>query len=106
MKHPHPSIDRLRSLIGRECTHEGRRCRILDLLPRDNLLILQSEHGQPEIQLDQYGQAGSRGQEIHEIPLFKLDGVTPTDGLKAVLSCLDACLADTTRPTNGSSHGE
>lgn len=63
-------IKRLRTLIGRECTHLGKPCRVIEVLPDEGALVLELQEALPPIQTDQYGQAVARGVEIIEVPLF------------------------------------
>lgn len=81
-------IERLRNLLGRRCEHEGARCKIIDLLPADGILVLEVTAARPEIQLDQFGRASHRAPQIRQIPILSVDG----DGLSAQMQMLLGCL--------------
>jgi len=69
-----PLIERMRPLIGRECSYYGRRCRIIELLAPEARLVLEARDALPPIQPDQYGQAAYRSFDHVEVPLFDGDG--------------------------------
>ncbi len=53
-------IEKLRRLIGREVLHQGRRCRIIEVLEEGPSLILQHLTHHTTIQPDQHGEARRR----------------------------------------------
>ncbi len=64
---------RLRSLIGRNCSYFGRDCRIIEILADNNHeqghLVLEALDAVPPIQTDQFGQAVFRANEHIEVPI-------------------------------------
>jgi hypothetical protein len=90
-------IRRLHRLIGRDCRWLGRSCRIVDVLPQEARLVLELHEEMPPVQLDQYGQAAYRANEILELPLFDADG-----GFSEDLMLLLDGLTDEPRTTAGS----
>lgn len=70
----HIIIERLRRLIGRDCRWLGRTCRIVEVLPAEATLVLELREDRPPVQIDQYGQAAYRANEILELALFDADG--------------------------------
>jgi hypothetical protein len=70
----HVIIQRLRGLIGRDCRWLGRHCRIVEMLSDEARLVLELQEETPPVQIDQYGQAAYRANEIVELPLFDADG--------------------------------
>jgi hypothetical protein len=83
-------MDWMRSLLGRRCEHEGKVWRLIDILPGEGLLVLESDLEYPPIQMDQYGRASHRANSILQIPI--LDPVTGGLGLEArdLLDCLQS----------------
>jgi hypothetical protein len=72
---------RLSRLLGCTCLHRGQSWRLLDLLPQEGLLVLESAEPRPGIQLDQFGRASYRAPDLHQVPLFSKGG----DALSAEL---------------------
>jgi len=69
-----PFIERLRQLIGRNCSFYGRDCRVVEVLNADARLVLETHEETPPIQIDQYGQAAYRSNEHIEVALFDAAG--------------------------------
>jgi len=92
----HVIIHRLRRLIGRDCRWLGRDCRIVEVLPQEARLVLEMQEETPPVQIDQYGQAAYRGNEIVELPLFDDAG-----GFSEDLMLLLDELTDDARATAG-----
>lgn len=84
-------LDRLRGLIGRDCEHLGRRCRLVEVLADEGVLVLESRGGLPPVQLDQFGQASHRANEVVQIPIFGADRDHFSDELMDLFNCLSAC---------------
>lgn len=85
----HPELThRLTRLLGRTWRHQGQCWRIFDLLPEAGLLVLESADGLPAIQLDQFGRASHRANELLQIPLFGPGGELSND-LQALLGDLN-----------------
>ena len=82
-------MQRLRRLIGRDCRYLGRRCRLVEILPDEGILVLEVREGIPPIQLDQYGQAAYRANEVTQIPIFGADPEDLSDDLLELLAHLD-----------------
>ena len=91
-----PFIQRLRSLIGRDCRYLGRDCRIVEVLSETQAspgqLVLEAIDGLPPIQTDQFGQAVFRANEHIEIPLQGPEGDF-SEELMLLLETLDAANA-------------
>jgi hypothetical protein len=64
---------RLRSLIGRECEHLGKRCRLIEIMADEGTLILEAREHLPPIQTDQYGQASYRANDLMQVPIYDGD---------------------------------
>jgi len=79
--------DQLTGLLGRTWRRQGHYWRIIDLLPEAGLLVLESADGLPAIQLDQFGRASHRANELRQIPLFDARGGLSND-LQALLGDL------------------
>ncbi len=67
-------FDRMRRLIGRDCRWLGQACRVVEVLPREARLVLELREETPPVQIDQYGQATYRANDILELPLFDAHG--------------------------------
>lgn len=83
-------MQRLRRLIGRDCSYLGRRCRLVELLADEGTLVLETREGMPPIQTDLYGQAAYRANEVMHIPIFAEDRESISDDLLELLAHLDA----------------
>jgi hypothetical protein len=84
-------LQRLRTLIGRDCQHLGRRCKLIEVLAEEAALVLETRGGLPPIQTDQYGHAAYRANEIVQVPIFGGDGGHLSAELMSLLPCLEAC---------------
>lgn len=67
-------VERLSALLGRTCLHRGQSWRLVDLLPREGLLVLESVEQRPAIQLDQFGRASYRAPDLCQVPLLEGEG--------------------------------
>ena len=81
-------IDRLSTLLGRTCLHRGQPWRLIDLLPEEGLLVLESAEDRPAIQLDQFGRASHRAPEIRQIPVLAGDSEALSQELEELLGVL------------------
>jgi hypothetical protein len=63
-------LQRLRALIGREGEYLGRRCRLIEVLADEGALVLETREHLPPIQVDQYGQASYRANDLMQVPLY------------------------------------
>ena len=84
-------LQRLRALLGRECRHEGETCRVIDLLPLEGVLVLESSSARPGIQLDQFGRASHRAPAISQIGILGPDGKGLSDELRQLVDGLTDC---------------
>lgn len=66
-------LSRLRKLIGKECLFFGKRCRLVEVLADQGVLVLEAREGLPPVQMDQYGQAAYRGNDTMQVPVFAAD---------------------------------
>lgn len=83
-------IRTLESLIGRHCLHDGQSCRILDLLPGEGLLVVETLGTLPAIQLDQYGRASHRAPTVQQIPILAPGGGL-SEAMRGLLDCVEDC---------------
>ena len=81
-------LQRLRALLGRECLHQGETCRVIDLLPLEGMLVLESSSARPGIQLDQFGRASHRAPAISQIGILGPDGKGLSDELRQLVDGL------------------
>lgn len=65
---------RLRSLIGQRVRHGALPCRVIDVLDREQVLVLEVQDGQAEIQPSQYGDAYRRVPRTITLPIFNEQG--------------------------------
>jgi hypothetical protein len=84
----HPIFNRFRAHLGRECLLRGRSWRLVELLPTEGKLVLESRDDQPPIQPDQYGNATHRAPEHLELSLITQDG-EPSSAALGLLDALD-----------------
>jgi hypothetical protein len=63
-------LQQLRALIGRTLIYSGQSCRIIEILDRENALVLRCEDSERVIQGNQFGEATRRVQRCHTLPLF------------------------------------
>lgn len=78
-------FERLSSLLGRTCLHQGRSWRLIDLLPWEGLLVLESVEQQPGIQLDQFGRASHRAPDLCQVPVLAGEGSELSEQLQTLL---------------------
>jgi hypothetical protein len=83
-------LQRLRKLIGRDCEHLGRRCRLVEILADEGVLVLETRERIPPIQADQYGQAAYRANDLLQIPIFGRDRSSFSDEIMDLFACLGA----------------
>jgi hypothetical protein len=87
-------LQRLRSLIGRDCQFLGKRCRLVEILTDEGVLILETHERLPPIQTDQYGQAAYRANETMQVPIFGRDGASFSEEIMDLFSGLSPRGAD------------
>jgi len=64
-------MDNLRNLIGQKVNHEGRDCKIIEILEDDILaVILQHHEHQTSIQADQHGEAHRKVPSTITLPII------------------------------------
>ncbi len=63
-------LEQLRALIGRTLSYSGHHCRIIEILERENALVLRCEDSERVIQGNQFGEATRRVKLTHTLPLF------------------------------------
>jgi hypothetical protein len=83
-------LQRLRTLIGRDCEFLGKRCRLVEVLADEGTLILETHESLPPIQTDQYGQAAYRANDIMQIPILSQDGTSFSEEILDLFACLSA----------------
>lgn len=93
---PHTLAERLRALIGQPCTFYDRPCRVVEVLPDGDCVVLAASDALPPVQVDQYGQATHRAAELIEVPLHGDDGRPSEDLLHLLEGVARPPTADTT----------
>ena len=83
-------MQRLRKLIGRDCEFLGKRCRLVEILADDGILVLETHERLPPIQTDQYGHAAYRANDMTQVPIFGRDGTSFSDEIMDLFACLSA----------------
>jgi hypothetical protein len=81
-------FERLSPLLGRTCLHRGRWWRLIDLLPGEGLLVLESVEQQAGIQLDQYGRASHRAPDLCQVPVLAGEGSALSEQIQTLLQNL------------------
>jgi hypothetical protein len=81
-------VSRLRRLIGRECRYLGRRCRLVEVLGDEGVVVLEMYEEPPPIQIDQYGHPAHRANELLQVPIAGSDPSELSDELLDLLSLL------------------
>lgn len=81
-------IERLRGLVGRDCTWLGRHCRVVELLADEAKLVIETRESEAPIQSDQYGMASFRAHSFEQIDLLSEDGSALSDDLLGLLESL------------------
>lgn len=98
--------ERFRTLIGRDCRYFGRSCRIVEVLPENDIdegqLVLEVFDALPPIQTDQFGQAVFRSNEHIEVPIQGSQGEL-SDELMHLLDGLGSASAAMREPNDASS---
>ncbi|PWV59505.1 hypothetical protein [Plasticicumulans acidivorans] len=71
-----PQLDasRLARLIGRELDWQGRPCRVIEVLPEEQQIVIEPLDGAEAIQANQYGEATRRAPEVICLPLLNPRG--------------------------------
>lgn len=85
-------LQRLRALLGHRCEHDGQVWRLIDVLPGEGLVVLESDLARPPIQMDQYGRASHRANAISQVRILD-----PVEGgltleMQDLLDCLQSTL--------------
>jgi hypothetical protein len=83
-------VSHLRALLGRRCWYRGKPWRLLDLLPSEGILVLESLETTPPILTDQYGRASHRASRVLQVPIFGAARDLPSAQLHELLSDLDS----------------
>jgi hypothetical protein len=81
-------LDRLSTLLGRTCLHRGQPWRLIDLLPEEGLLVLESAEERPAIQLNQFGRASHRAPDLCQIQVLAGDSEALSQELEELLGVL------------------
>jgi hypothetical protein len=85
-------MQRLRSLLGHRCEHQGQVWRLIDILPGEGLAVLESDLARPPIQMDQYGRASHRANAILQIRILDpVEGVLTLE-MQDLLDCLESTI--------------
>jgi hypothetical protein len=84
-----PTKERLLTVYpAADCEHLGRHCRLVEILEDEGLVVLEQRDGLPPVQVDQFGQASHRGNEVIQIPIFGADRETFSEELMDLFNCL------------------
>ena len=63
-------LQRLQTLVGRRFVYQGHTCTVIELLDRENSLILRRVDEEMTIQGNQFGEATRRVHACHTIMVF------------------------------------
>ncbi|MFB1489617.1 MULTISPECIES: hypothetical protein [unclassified Thiocapsa] len=85
-------LQRLRTLIGHRCEHDGQIWRLIDILPGEGLAVLESDLARPPIQRDQYGRASHRANAILQIRILDPFEGALTLEMQDLMDCLESTL--------------
>jgi hypothetical protein len=85
-------LQRLRSLLGHRCEHDGKIWRLIDILPDEGLAVLESDLARPPIQMDQYGRASHRANAILQVQILDPVEGALTREIQDLLECLQSTL--------------
>jgi len=85
-------MQRLLALIGHSCEHEGKVWRLIDILPGEGLVVLESDLASPPIQMDQYGRASHRANPMLQIRILDRANGALTNEMQDLLDCLQSTL--------------
>jgi hypothetical protein len=85
-------LQRLRTLIGHRCEHEGQVWRLIDILPDEGLAVLESVLARPPIQMDQYGRASHRADAILQVRILDPVEGELTLEMQDLMECLQATI--------------
>ncbi len=83
-------VTHLRALLGRRCWYRGKPWRLLDLLPSEGILVIESLETTPPILTDQYGRASHRANQLLQVPIFGPARDLPSAQLQDLLVDLDS----------------
>jgi hypothetical protein len=85
-------LQRLRTLLGHRCEHDGQVWRLIDILPGEGLAVLESDLDRPPIQMDQYGRASHRANAILQVKILDPVEGALTLEMQGLLDCLESTL--------------
>ncbi|HSO83555.1 hypothetical protein [Thiocapsa sp.] len=85
-------LQQVRSLLGHRCEHDGQVWRLIDILPGEGLVVLESDLASPPIQMDQYGRASHRANAILQVRILDPVEGEITLEMQELLECLQSTL--------------
>ena len=83
-------LHRLRRLVGGECIYLRKHCRLIEILPDEGSVVLETRESLPPIQRDQYGHAAYRANDVMHVPIFGTNRHELSEDLLDLLTCLKA----------------
>lgn len=81
---PAMTLERLRSLVGRELRYQGMRCTLVEVLDEPPVVVLRPIGAEPVIQADNFGTPMRHAPPLFELPVFAPDGRSPSQELKMI----------------------
>ena len=85
-------LQRLRTLLGHRCELDGQVWRLIDIVPGEGLVVLESDLARPPIQMDQYGRASHRANAILQVRILDPVEGALTREMRDLLECLQSTL--------------
>ncbi|MDQ1362616.1 MAG: hypothetical protein QG652_476 [Pseudomonadota bacterium] len=67
-------INRLHQFIGNSIEHEGKTCRLIEILETEQAMVFVCPGVAPVIQANQHGEAGRHAPQIWTVPLLSSIG--------------------------------
>lgn len=78
------TLERLRSLVGRELRYQGMRCLLVEVLDEPPMVVLRAVDAAPVIQADSFGNPIRHAPQLFELPVFAPDGTSLSSELGLV----------------------
>lgn len=67
-------INRLHQFIGNSIEHDGKTCRLIEILEAEQALVFVCPNTAPVIQTNQHGEAGRHAPQTYTVPLLSSIG--------------------------------
>lgn len=69
-----PMISRLHQYVGNSIEHDGKICRLIEILEAEQALVFVCPSAAPVIQANQHGEAGRHAPETWTVPMLSSIG--------------------------------